>query len=46
MKKNKLKWKNILNVKNDRILVMGAVRDKSDVTRNELDDMLSVKSAL
>ncbi|CAI2383051.1 unnamed protein product [Moneuplotes crassus] len=44
--KNKLKWKNILNVKNDRILVMGAVRDKSDITRNELDDMLSIKSAL
>lgn len=46
MKKNKLKWKNILNVKDDRILVMGSVRDKADVTRNELEDMLSVKSAL
>mmetsp|Transcript_36349 Transcript_36349/g.35969 ORF Transcript_36349/g.35969 Transcript_36349/m.35969 type:complete len:422 (-) Transcript_36349:815-2080(-) len=46
MKKNKLKWKNILNVKNDRILVMGSVRDKADITRNELEDMLSVKSAL
>lgn len=46
MKTNKLKWKSILNVQNDRILIMGSVRDKSDTTRNELENMLTVKSAL
>ncbi len=46
MKKNKLKWKSILNIKNDRILVMGSIRDKADETKNDLDDILTIKSAL
>jgi len=46
MKKNKLKWKNILNVQNDRILMMGAVRDKTDKTTNELENILYIKSSL
>ena len=47
LKLHKLRWKNILNEANDRILVMGGVRPvQSDELTNELDNLLSIKSAL
>ena len=46
LKKNKMRWKNILNEDNNRILMMGANRAKGEEVQNELNSMLAVKSAL
>lgn len=46
-KKHKLRWKNILNEANDRILVMGGTRpDGGDHLKNELDELISIKAGL
>lgn len=47
LKNVKLRWKNVLNEANDRILVMGGIRPKEDHdVKNELEDVFSIKSAL
>lgn len=46
LKKKKMRWKNILNEDNDRILVMGALREKGEEKHNELDEIFTVKSCL
>lgn len=46
LKKNKLRWKNILNEGNERILVMGGIRNDGREAKNQLDQVLMVKSGL
>jgi hypothetical protein len=46
LKKNKLKWKNILNEGHDRLLVMGAIRSDGREAKNELDEVLNIRSGL
>lgn len=46
LKLKKLRWKNILNEDNDRVLVMGGIREKGDEVSNELEDIFSVQSNL
>jgi len=47
MKKHKLRWKQILNEKNDRIIVMGGTRpDTAKKAENDLEHILSIKSSL
>lgn len=47
LKKHKLRWKNMLNEANARILVMGGNRpNDSDEVKNDLEDVLSIKAAL
>lgn len=47
LKTHKLRWKNMLNEANARILVMGGNRpNDSDDVKNDLEDVLSIKAAL